>query len=143
MTEHLESSCELLVLTCRATRAASVNASLTPRFRIAEHSIPRGKSEIHLPAFGKTKHMSVPLEHTEISQRTDTPRHLQALIILNHIPHGSGGIDTRSIIRSGVVIIILFLLFFAQIALQCTEHDLDTGTVLVDFLDPFRAHVLE
>lgn len=62
ITEHFESSCELLVLTCRATLAASVNASLTPRFRIAEHSI-RNKSvksasthqgrAIHIPRYLK------------------------------------------------------------------------------------------
>ena len=38
MTEHFESSLVRAGLTCKATRAASVKASLTPRFRIAEHS---------------------------------------------------------------------------------------------------------
>ena len=38
MTVHLLSSWALAGFTCNATRAASVNASLTPRFLIAEHS---------------------------------------------------------------------------------------------------------
>jgi hypothetical protein len=38
ITEHFESSFDRAGLTCNATRAASVNASLTPRFLIAEHS---------------------------------------------------------------------------------------------------------
>jgi hypothetical protein len=32
-------------LTCKATRAASVNASFTPRLRMAEHSVYRSVSE--------------------------------------------------------------------------------------------------
>ena len=39
ITEHFESSDEPAVLTCSATRAASVNASFTPRLRMAEHSM--------------------------------------------------------------------------------------------------------
>lgn len=38
ITVHFESSLDLAGLTWRATLAASVKASLTPRFRMAEHS---------------------------------------------------------------------------------------------------------
>lgn len=40
----------LLVLTCRATRAASVKASLTPRFFMAEHSVKRRQHQFFLKA---------------------------------------------------------------------------------------------
>lgn len=39
MTVHLLSSFDLAGFTCRATLAASVKASFTPRFLIAEHSV--------------------------------------------------------------------------------------------------------
>ena len=39
MTEHLLLLLDVPVLTERATRAASAKASLTPRFRFAEHSV--------------------------------------------------------------------------------------------------------
>jgi hypothetical protein len=38
----------LLVFTCKATRAASVKASLTPRFFMAEHSVRYVSRRIHV-----------------------------------------------------------------------------------------------
>lgn len=46
MIEHLPPLELLGPLTDKATRAASVNASFTPRFRLAEHSIPTVSNNI-------------------------------------------------------------------------------------------------
>jgi hypothetical protein len=65
-------------LTVKATLAASVNASLTPRFFIAEHSVA------HISFLKKSKLLQVLL--TQVSQRFYPLSDFKALLVLNHRP---------------------------------------------------------
>jgi hypothetical protein len=101
-------------LTDSATLAASVNASLTPRFFIAEHSV--APSVPNVPG----KQHAKPLR-TEIPQRLYPLGNLKSLFVFDHCPLG--------LLR----LVVILLRALTQIALQCYEHKLDTRAVLCDF----------
>ena len=67
----------LTFLTCNATRAASVKASLTPRFFIAEHSTV-------LSALSPSTYSNKP-KLTKIPQRLNLLRNRQPLLIINRL----------------------------------------------------------
>lgn len=111
----------LTFLTCSATRAASVKASLTPRFFIAEHSVHRQQS------FSPPDTVSnVDGRRTEISKRPDLLRNSETLLVIDHW-----------FLRFRPRRILLFGRGFAQVALQGHEHETHAWAVLGDFGDPF------
>lgn len=133
ITEHLLPPLDVPApLTESATLAASVNASLTPRFRFAEHSAPATVIS-SFPATANHRD-TTRTQHTQIPQRLYPLCDLQPLLIINHdfLP---------SSVRS------CFLLFIAtplpQIALQRHKHELHTLTIFCNFAHPFRLDVLE
>ncbi|KAI7224044.1 hypothetical protein KC333_g163 [Hortaea werneckii] len=78
----------LTFLTCKATRAASVKASFTPRFFIAEHSVQgsrqnRGQKEICLPKYLKALTFSATakpcLSHLSATSTNRTPGQFSAI----------------------------------------------------------------
>ncbi len=137
MTAHFPSLFDPLgPLTESATRAASANASLTPRFFIAEHSV------LHQPT--SPRHASTRIgptmagrrSPTEISQRLYPPCHLQPLFVVDRLllpPLGAG--LAHLVLVLGVV--------FPQVTFQRDEHELDALAVFRDFADPFRFDVFE
>lgn len=118
MTKHLLLSFALVGLTANATLAASVNASLTPRLRIAEHSATR---QHHTASTGLT------VKLTKIPQSPDPLGSFQALLIL----------DQR------LAFSLVLFMFFSQITLQRAKHDLHPRAVLVDFGKPLGRDVFE
>ena len=111
----------LLVLTCRATRAASVKASLTPLFFIAEHSVKMLAADL-TPMVG--------LGHTEVSQSLDLLCHSKTLFV----------VDARLLWLRALSVVVFTL---PQIALQRDEDKLDVGAVLGDLSDPLGLYVLK
>ena len=110
----------LLVLTCRATRAASVKASLTPRFFMAEHS--RHVSWLSL--------ISKLTRLTQVPQSLDLLCYAKTLII----------VDTWLL---GLLVIRVVIFFFPQVTLECNQNELNARAVLCYLADPFRFYVLE
>lgn len=49
----------------------------------------------------------------------------------------------QSLIEGDSARVVVHLIILPQIALECREHNLHTGAVLVDFSDPLRPDVLE
>jgi len=132
MTAHFPSLFDPLgPLTESATRAASANASLTPRFFIAEHSV---LPSAHIPPPASTcVGRRFP---TEISQRLYPPRHLQPLFVVDRL--------LLPPLRAGLAHLVLVLgVVFAQVAFQRDQDQLDALAVLCDLADPFRFDVFE
>lgn len=109
----------LFVLTDKATRAASVKASFTPRFFMAEHSVLRVSMKMATPC-GR---------HTQVSEGFDSFGDLEALVVLN-----------QGLFRLCALVIVVLL---SQIALEGNQDKLNARTVLCDFGNPFGLHVLE
>ena len=115
----------LFVLTWRATRAASVKASLTPRFFMAEHSAT------HVSIFGKqlTVHTRDGIR-TEVAQRLDLLGHLEALIVVDHW-------------LLGLPLFVVIAFPLSQVALERHQNEFDAWTVLGNLSHPLRLNVLE
>ena len=121
MMEQMERLSEAF-LAARATRVASVKASLTPRFFMAEHSAAASQ---------QWPQSSLGEQHTQIPQRLDVLGRLQPLLVFDHRSLGF------------VRILVLVVLGLAQVALEGHEDDLDAGAVLLDFRFPLGLDVLE
>ena len=121
-------------LTERATRAASVNASFTPRLRFAEHSVYI--ISISLLSALIVSNISSQIWH----QRTQIPEclyplcNLQPLLIINH------DLLSASPLCSLLVLIRASL---SQVAFQRHEHELHSLTILCYLAYPFRFNILK
>lgn len=119
MTEQLL-LLSLLVLTESATRAASVKASFTPLFFMAEHS---ANCIRWLHGRCATE------KRTEVSQCLDPPSDLEAFVILDHGLLG--------------LCFLVIVVPFPQIALECNQDELDARAVLGNFCDPLGLDVFQ
>lgn len=112
----------LPVLTDSATRAASVKASFTPRFFMAEHS---GRESVC-----EYEQRQVQENITQVTQGFDLLGDLESLVVLDHGLLG---------LRFAIVVFIAF----PQITLERDQDEFDVGAVLGDFTDPFRFYVFQ
>ena len=137
---------ELLLgpLTLKATLAASVKASLTPRFLIAEHSMP---SELLSVTIIWYRYDLIPLRElrTEISQSVYSPSHLQSLLVVNHLllwPRSTSICSSPVCFANGRVVVFVGV-FLAKIALQGDKNQFDAWAILRDLGNPFRLDVFQ
>lgn len=143
--------------TVKATRAASVNASLTPRLRFAEHSAQQQKKtpgvSIQLPHYPNFSPPNTKgfRPHTKIPQCANFLGHLQPLSVADYPRSikpwrrcrcrccwiGRCFRTHHGRCFCACIGIILLIDFLAQVAFQCDEHDFCSWAVVGDFGDPF------
>lgn len=117
MIEHFGWLVVLGPLTESATRAASVNASLTPRLRLAEHS-ETSQIEFMRRAAGLL---------TQISQSLYTLCSCEPSVIIN----------------VALLLLCLTIFLLSQIAFESNKDKLNSLTIVGNFTDPFGLNVFQ